>query len=214
MNEATKKILGYTVPIGLFIALLVGVYYLMKNSPLGKALSDILGGAGAVAAAVGQQFKTCGNVGFFNVKKGCYIGIGAVIYGVLSVFASVMSYLTSRNNGKTIVDKTATELNKSKAEVVDNVLDKSNIDEIGDSNASDSVQQAAYEKLINKVATEDRLNAVDKQGKSEEEITAEKETMKQDLIDANIQTDNSNDLNPKESDDSQDLADAAAVDGF
>jgi len=166
MNEATKKILGYTVPIGLFIALLVGVYYLMKNSPLFKALDGILDDAGKIAVAIEKMFDNCNKHGYFNVKEKCYIGLIGIVYVVLRSLAFMYSKYMSRNTGDSTVDDLADVKGESRVEIVIDITKGLDTDKLDGVDAD--VATAAIKIAINNKATKELLDKIDEQELSPE----------------------------------------------
>jgi len=161
MNEATKKILGYTVPIGLFIALLVGVYYLMKNSPLFKALDHILDDVGKLAVAIEKMFDNCNKHGYFNVKEKCYIGLIGIVYVVLRSLAFMYSKYMSRNTGDSTVDDLADVNGESTVEIITRFLNGLDTDKLDVVDAD--VGNAAMKLAVNNEATKELLTDLETQ---------------------------------------------------
>ena len=158
-----------------FIVVVAVSFYVIAKSPLGKALSSLLGTAAGIASAIGQQFETCNKVGYFNVNKGCYLGIFAIIGFVGPILFRFLWKVTGSRTTNELVDKTAQISNKSQSDVIDESIPKDgkNInDEILDSNGKEielSSKLAGWKKAFIKKMTKLFNDSVEKQSMNPEE---------------------------------------------
>lgn len=178
MKSYYLKILLATV----IIVVVAASFFVISKSTLGKALSSLLGGAAGVAVAAGQQFKTCNKVGYFNVNKGCYLGIFAII-GFIgpTLFRFLWKVTGSRTNNK-LVEKTAQVSNKSQSDIIDEIIPEGNInDEILDSNGQEiprSSKIAGWKKAFNR-----KLKKIFEKSIKEQSMDPDKEA--EDILDFN-----------------------------
>ena len=71
---------------------------MLMSTPLGKGLGDFLGGIGGILGAVGTQLETCNKDGYFNVSKGCWVGVGGIAIGVVFGGAWIASKVIDTRN--------------------------------------------------------------------------------------------------------------------
>jgi len=158
-----------------FIVVVAVSFYVIAKSPLGKALSSLLGTAAGIASAIGQQFETCNKIGYFNVNKGCYLGIFAIIGFVGPILFRFLWKVTGSRTTNELVEKTAQISNKSQSDVIDESIPKDgkNInDEILDSNGKEielSSKLAGWKKAFIKKMTKLFNDSVEKQSMNPEE---------------------------------------------
>lgn len=158
-----------------FIVVVAVSFYVIAKSPLGKALSSLLGTLAGIASSVGQQFETCNKVGYFNVNKGCYLGVFAIIGLVGPILFRFLWKVTGSKTTNELVEKTAQISNKSQSDVIDDSIPKDgkNInDEILDSNGKEielSSKLAGWKKSFIKKMTKLFNDSVEKQSMNQEE---------------------------------------------
>jgi len=80
----------------LVIGIIWGAYELLIRTPVGQGLNKFLGGIGAVLGSVGAQLTTCATDGYFNVPKGCYIGIAGIGIGLVYAGAWILKTFGAR----------------------------------------------------------------------------------------------------------------------
>lgn len=139
-----------------FIVVLAISFYVISNSALGKALISLFGATAGIAAAVGQQFETCNKVGYFNVNKGCYLGIFVIIGFIGPILFRFLWKVTGSRTNNELVEKTSQVSNKSQSDIIDESIPKDgkNInDDILDSNGKEiplSSKLAGWKKSFTK----------------------------------------------------------------
>lgn len=159
------------------VAILIAVSIKMiSNTPLGKALSSLMGGLAGLVTAVGAQIKTCNKVGYFNPKGGCYIGVLFIGFAVLTVFCKLVGAFgvpwgkNANESFKKNVEAEAALTGDSEATVIEKAAES--IDP--DSNDSDfkgkdgkvipeSVKTAGISKVMNDSVLDMRIKSINKQ---------------------------------------------------
>ena len=175
MTPGIKKMIIIAIIIGgmaIFIAII-------GNSPLGKALSSLLGGFAGVAAAVGHQLETCNKVGYFNLKKGCFVGFFTVFAGLSYLAIQIIKKVANPSTRDPITNKLAAETGKGYIETAESVLKEINLDvKLLDKNGkevevSSKVKKAALEKALSKKLINKYQEVIQKQSKTAEARNAE-----------------------------------------
>jgi hypothetical protein len=163
MNPSTGKIIAvivFVIAIGIFSLLII-------KSPLGKALSNLLGGVAGLFSAVDQQLKTCQDNGVFNVSKGCYLGVVGIVSAVLflaSLF--VRGWISTKNEA---VEKIAILSEKSPMKVVSEITADLDIntefkDKDGKTQDVDNeFRSKAYERAFNNNASTRAVKEIEMQ---------------------------------------------------
>lgn len=187
--------------VAVIIILVIVAGILISKSPLGKALGDLLGLFDGLAKTIEHQIKTCDKSGWFNVKDGCYLGVLGIGVGILYAIVSVVKLVYSgKGSVSDTVDKISAETGKTKSQVQDEIVEKvSEFQETDEYNKlSDTEKKATLEKIGNNKASNDLVDAINKSGKSPEEIKAKIQEAKTSYEQAN--EDINNDLTKDEID--------------
>lgn len=184
-NDIVKKILIIVLPILVITGLIIGAYEYLMSTPLAKGLSGILGGAGALLAAIGNQLETCSNNGFFS--KGCYLGWFAISIPFIWIVAKAINYFTAPKNP--MIANLAAEKGISDNDATDEVLDimqkgfLSNLDE----QKVDNIEElhAIIQKGFLKITLKETIEAIKKSSLSPEEQNSKIEDAKRMFDSAN-----------------------------
>lgn len=159
-----------------FIVIVAISFYVISNSALGKALISLLGTAAGIAASMGKQFETCNKVGYFNINKGCYLGVFAVIGLVGPFLFRYLWKVTGSQTKNELVEETSQVSNKSQSDVIDESIPDSGkeiTDKILDSNGNEIPLESKIagwkksfikklRKLFNKSVEEQSMNDEEK----------------------------------------------------
>jgi hypothetical protein len=86
-----KTLISWSIFLTISAILVVGGYFIFKNSAIGKLFGDIFGILDAAAAAMDAKFKECEDSGFFSIK--CGLGIAAIIAGILAALLIGIKWL-------------------------------------------------------------------------------------------------------------------------
>lgn len=125
MEKSKNQYSKFLIPT-LFIVVLAVSFYLIAKSPIGKALTSLLGTLAGIAASIGQQFKTCNESGYFNVKKGCYLGIFGIIGFIGPIlFASLWKMVGSPTKND-LVNRTAETSGEKPNAILEETLPEGN----------------------------------------------------------------------------------------
>jgi hypothetical protein len=218
MNDSIRN---WTIFLVVVSVLIVGMYYIFKNSAIGQLFSDVFGLLDSGAAAMDDKIKECEDAGFFSIKCGIGIlgivaGIGFVLFGVVKFLAgpagdTKMGELWRSAKGTSV---TTADLNEIKAAVDVKVTDYST-----NKNTEDKWDDLTPEgqELFRKVATlyETHVQATSGLGNDpasqskKVQLTNERNIQEQRAVEK--YTDNQE---PNEPDDGEDIAgDAAAMYG-
>jgi len=168
MDDTLKKIIIYLVITIVIIGIIYVAYRLIMNTPLGKGLGKFLNGVGGVLAAAGAQLQTCNKSGYFNVSKGCWLGVAGVAIGALYGGAWLYGRFKTTSGNDTI-DKTAQLAEENPVDVAGRITDGMDVEGI---NALDDnvVNQAAIQKMLIRKAATDYNDRVDSSGLSPQEV--------------------------------------------
>jgi len=85
------SITSWTIFLVVVTALIVGIYYIFKNSAIGQLFGDIFGFLASAAAAMDDKLKECEDAGFFSIK--CGVGIWAIVAGIGAVLFGIGKWL-------------------------------------------------------------------------------------------------------------------------
>ena len=133
------------LPVVIIIGIIIATYYFLMNTPLGKGLKSFLGGIGGVLSTIGQQFKTCSKVGWFNVKKECYTGVLGLGVGLLFVIYKFASLWVGIKNP--MVNRINMRTQKSQEEITSDALEGIEFDNI--SELPEDAQPRTVERILN-----------------------------------------------------------------
>ena len=159
------------------VAILIAVSIKMiSNTPLGKALSSLMGGLAGLVTAVGAQIKTCNKVGYFNPKGGCYIGVLFIGFAVLTVFCKLVGAFgvpwgkNANESFKKNVEADAALTGRSTTDIMDELARRINPEssdpEFKGSDGKvipESVKTAGISKAINDSVLDMRIKSINKQ---------------------------------------------------
>jgi len=85
------SIVNWTVFIGVSAIVVVGIYYIFKNSAIGNLFSDIFSVLDRGVAAMNEQLEKCQDAGFFSTS--CGIGIFFIVAGIGYLFFVVGRFM-------------------------------------------------------------------------------------------------------------------------
>lgn len=151
MDEQTKNLIIKTIIFIVILVICIITYHLLMNSVLGKALSNLLGDTEAILALTGRQLNTCNKNGFFNVNKGCYLGVAGLGIGILFVVFKFASLWV--NSKSDLVNKVSTLTETSTSDIVSKSLEDIDIDRVLENEdlttrqKVDVIQKALTEKI-------------------------------------------------------------------
>lgn len=88
MDETLKN---WSIFLIIATAIIVGIYYIFRNSAIGQLFGDIFGILDSGAAAMNEKLSECERDGFFSTK--CGIGIGLILAGIGAMFFGLGKWL-------------------------------------------------------------------------------------------------------------------------
>lgn len=86
-----KTLISWSIFLTIIGILVVGGYFIFRNSSIGKLFGDIFGILDAGAGALDQKLKECEDDGFFSIK--CGVGIAAIVAAVLAILFAGVKWL-------------------------------------------------------------------------------------------------------------------------
>jgi hypothetical protein len=172
MDLEIKHLIILLVTAIAVIGLLWLSYYLLMKTPIGKGLNGFLGGVGAVLGAVGAQLSTCGKSGFFDVDKGCWLGVAGIGIGVLWAGSTAFGFFWKNPR----IDKTAELRGESSADTAARMGKE--LGEQGLNNPDLEVNDAAMRKILNRKTANDLNEELAKSNLSPEDLKSISEEAK------------------------------------
>lgn len=160
----------------LFIISLGIAIYFFSKSPIAKALSDMVGLAGTAANAFNKQIEDCSDKGWFNVGSGCFLGLGLLGFGIISLFGSVAGLVGAFKKGKLSLDiqKAQAMEGKSEGEIINEIINDSDLNKILEEaetkGFSDEMTEVSLKKALTRTLTKRNVENLKKQSLSPEEL--------------------------------------------
>jgi hypothetical protein len=78
MDDETKKIVAWIVQVLIILGIVIGVYFAIKNTPLGKTLDSLAGSLAGVATAIEKMIDSCNKHGWASPKY-CPAGFAGIL---------------------------------------------------------------------------------------------------------------------------------------
>jgi len=203
MDPQIKHFIIMLVSAIIFIGIAWIGYSLLLHTPLGKGLNAFLGGAGAVLGAAGAQLSTCAKHGFFNVNKGCWLGVAGIGIGIVYAGANIAMFFKESINKR--LSRVSQLKGQSDRESINDLVDELNVDEINEVLADSEVAEESVFKILNKALTRLVKKISKKLSKTPEEFQQDVEMAEREQQAANEEIDEQ--MNSEEQDEANDNAD-------
>lgn len=125
ISKEEGEILKKTAAIVVLIVILAIPFIMLGRTPVGKALSGLIGALAGLIGAAAAQIETCNKVGYFNASKGCWVGIGAVVLGVFVFFGKyVFPLLMKDGSAKNLVKSASAATGESEVKITIEIVQK------------------------------------------------------------------------------------------
>ena len=179
-NDNVKKILIIVFPILVIAGLIIAAYEYLMSTPLAKAMNSLLGGASALLTAIGDQFKTCSDNGFFS--KGCYMGWLGIGVGLIWGFVYLRDYFSPPKG--VVIEQLAALKGVSTSEARDSITNSDEFKNLKDAvenkedNFNKDMQKTILEKGFQRIATKQSIEEIKRSSISEVQKAAKIQEVK------------------------------------
>ena len=200
-----------SIAIFIIVFLLLAISILFKG-PIGKALKDMFGVVESAAVLASKQIALCFSKGFFDIKDGCFLGIGILAFGLIKFGSKFLKIFKSgKTDTQTALEEIAERTGKSTEEVLDDILEEIDLDAVDSQVAAqgENMVITGLKKAFNKLLNKFRKQSLEKEDLSSTEL--KKLETEYDQQETDTENEINEDLDPEEIDETDTIADDIIV---